>query len=433
MSQSDNKNKTEAGKRLSRGGDRRRSGAATGDGPPMLRWSPNGSNYTAFKKAFATHVEGLHGYDATFLDTYKRGVWPKPRWAEFKPERPEAPVTMGRQEEKGERDDTDEVRTEPENTAADEDIEMVLAKDAYRDALRDYSKCLARQKATEFKIYGLITERLSAESLDRIKSHEAYEEIHEHRDAIKLWLLIRETHKVGAESSTKSMSKRKIRMAFFGMKQGQHESLVGYKERFMNAKERCEESEGMRYEDADVASQFYNGLCESRYGGFKKHLENAYAVDNATEPENLQEMYDRVSRYALANHRPMRSHGASTVFATTSPWAEYATIGPVTSPYPRSSRRAVPASRRRSLSALRASVREKVMSWRVVPDTTSDPMDRTKWSSISGWSPAPLNSESDTVTVMLKSSSGLGRGRLLRPRRCRRAGTGRPCPPGSAT
>lgn len=317
MSQSDNKQKTEGAKKAARGGDRRRNGATTGDGVPTLKWSPYGSNLATFKKAFAAHVEGLHGFDAIFLDTYERGVWEKPKWADYEPQRPLAPVILGGEETKGETEDGDDLRTEPENTTAD-DFEMEFAKQAYRDAFREYSKQIHRQKATEYKIYGLITEKLSAESLDRVKSHEKWTEIHKSRDALKLWILLRDTHKVGAESSTKSMSKLKIRMAFFDMKQGQHESLVGYKERFILAQERCEESEGTTFEPADVASQFYHGLNEARYGGFKKHLENSYAVDNATEPADLQEMYDRVAKYSIANHRATRSYGAGTVFATTS-------------------------------------------------------------------------------------------------------------------
>ena len=36
------------------------------------------------------------------------------------------------------------------------------------------------------------------------------------------------------------------------------------------------------------------------------------------EPADLQEMYDRVAKYSIANHRATRSYGAGTVFATTS-------------------------------------------------------------------------------------------------------------------
>ena len=114
------------------------------------------------------------------------------------------------------------------------------------------------------------------------------------------------------------MSKLKIRMAFYDMKQGQHESLVSYKERFVLAQERCEESENTVFDPADLASQFYHGLCESRYGDFKKALETSYAVDNAKEPESLQEMYDRVAKYSVANNKVTKSYGAGTVFATTS-------------------------------------------------------------------------------------------------------------------
>ena len=94
MSQSDNKQKTEGAKKAARGGDRRRNGATTGDGVPTLKWSPYGSNFATFKKAFAAHVEGLHGFDAIFLDTYERGVWEKPKWADYEPQRPLAPVTL---------------------------------------------------------------------------------------------------------------------------------------------------------------------------------------------------------------------------------------------------------------------------------------------------------------------------------------------------
>ena len=146
------------------------------------------------------------------------------------------------------------------------------------------------------------------ESLDREKSDAKWDRINKDRGPLLLWRLIRETHKVGAETSTKSMSKLKIRMAFYDMKQGQHESLVSYKERFVLAQERCEESENTVFDPADLASQFYHGLCESRYGDFKKALETSYAVDNAKEPESLQEMYDRVAKYSVANNKVTKSY-----------------------------------------------------------------------------------------------------------------------------
>mmetsp|Transcript_13719 Transcript_13719/g.22690 ORF Transcript_13719/g.22690 Transcript_13719/m.22690 type:complete len:220 (+) Transcript_13719:184-843(+) len=207
------------GRKKHRGGARRRQrGAATADGVPMLHWSPHGTNFAKFKHAFAARVESQHGLPAMFLDTYEKAEPKKPEWKDYKPCKPAVVVAQSGQESKGEGqdDDTADSRTEHQEEADDAGITLQLlqvAMTAFDRAMDRYGKKLDQFEMVEYKIFGLIIEKLSAESLDRVKSSVKWAQISKSRDSLELWKLVRDTHNmVGAETASKSMFKPKIRM-----------------------------------------------------------------------------------------------------------------------------------------------------------------------------------------------------------------------------
>jgi len=82
------------------------------------------------------------------------------------------------------------------------------------------------------KLFALIQQYLSEESLDEIKRSDKYEDIEEKTDPLELWLLVEETHKVNSISKVEVVTKMAARSTYQTMRQGPFESIITYKERF---------------------------------------------------------------------------------------------------------------------------------------------------------------------------------------------------------
>ena len=191
MSQSD-KQSTERAKKAHRGGERRSEEARTGsDGIPVLRWSPQSTNYPKFVKGWIANGLRLYGRVADFFETDEWYVPRKPKWEDFAPEA--STVELG-----------DEV-ADDQLTVHDEvaEIERKVALAAYQNAVKERVKKMDDLEERKGMIYGHMLTKMSMESLDRVKSDAKWDRVNKDRDPLLLWRLIRETHKVGAETSTK--------------------------------------------------------------------------------------------------------------------------------------------------------------------------------------------------------------------------------------
>eukprot|EP00590_Aulacoseira_subarctica_P002948 CAMPEP_0172417988 /NCGR_PEP_ID=MMETSP1064-20121228/4486_1 /TAXON_ID=202472 /ORGANISM="Aulacoseira subarctica , Strain CCAP 1002/5" /LENGTH=202 /DNA_ID=CAMNT_0013156619 /DNA_START=129 /DNA_END=734 /DNA_ORIENTATION=+ len=103
-----------------------------------------------------------------------------------------------------------------------------INKAKYIEDLKDYRKEINELKKNSPKLYGLITQYLSEESLDEIKSQEKWEEIDEAADPVGLWQLVEETHKVNMISKVIAVMKLAARTTYNNTRQGGFESIIAY-------------------------------------------------------------------------------------------------------------------------------------------------------------------------------------------------------------
>ena len=76
------------------------------------------------------------------------------------------------------------------------------------------------------KLYALMLQYLSEESLDEVKREDKYEDIDNEMDPLGLWMLVEETHKVNTISVVEAFTKMVTIATYQQMRQGTYESII---------------------------------------------------------------------------------------------------------------------------------------------------------------------------------------------------------------
>ena len=224
---------------------------------PILKYGPS-NNYTLFKEALANTALKEYGALGKLIkerDEYKE------------PEEPKV-----------------------ENYNLDDD-EYGINKAKFIEDLKDYRKEINELKRDHPKLYGLITQYLSEESLDEIKQQDTWEKVDEAADPVGLWKLVDETLKVNTISKVKTVTKLAARTTYKGLRQGGLESIIAYKERFNAALKGYNDQKNSKIEDVDIAMDFFNGLDNGRYASFKAEIVNGLTAGSIQQPADLNAMY----------------------------------------------------------------------------------------------------------------------------------------------
>jgi len=103
---------------------------------------------------------------------------------------------------------------------------MGMNKAAYLEDMKEYRKELMKMRNERPKLYALILQYLSDESLEEIKRSDKFDKIDEETDPLGLWLLVEETHKVNSISKVEAVTKLAARSTYATMRQGPFESII---------------------------------------------------------------------------------------------------------------------------------------------------------------------------------------------------------------
>jgi len=196
-----------------------------------------------------------------------------------------------------------------------------LDKALFLEAMKDYRKELHKMHSDRPKLYALIMQYLSEESLDEVKRSDKYEDIKKATEPRELWNLIEETHKVNTISKVEAVTKLAARTTYQGMRQGPYETIIQYKERFDNAKKTYEDQGNPPMEDVDIAMDFFRGLDNNRYGHFKTQIMNDLTAKVLVQPQNLNEMYLLANQWVQVK-TTTNAMGFGTTFTTTLDYQE---------------------------------------------------------------------------------------------------------------
>ncbi len=190
-----------------------------------------------------------------------------------------------------------------------------LKKANYLEDMKEYRKETLRMKNDRPKLYALILQYLSEESLDEVKRQDKFDEYDEATDPEGLWKLVEETHKVNSVSKVEAVTKMSARNAYQVIRQGHYESIISYKEQFSNALKAYNDQKNPAMEDEDIAMDFFRGLDNGRYASFKAEIINGLTAGAFQQPKDLNSMYLKANQWLKTS----RSHptGLATTFTTT--------------------------------------------------------------------------------------------------------------------
>jgi hypothetical protein len=144
-----------------------------------------------------------------------------------------------------------------------------LNQTEYLEDIKEYRKEVKAMEKDRPKLYALILQYLSDESLEEVKRSDDWDTIEQETDPAMLWDVIESTHKINTISKVESVTKMAARTTYQQMKQGAYERIITYKERFNNALKAYTDEGNPGMNDADVAMDFFRGLDNARYAGFK--------------------------------------------------------------------------------------------------------------------------------------------------------------------
>jgi hypothetical protein len=161
----------------------------------------------------------------------------------------------------------------------------------FSEQFKSYLKQREDMRKDRTKLYALIMQYLSPESLDELKHQPDYETVKYQCDVQTLWQMIEEMHKVHSISKVAAVMRKAARNEYMNCKQGAYETIVTYRERFDNVLRAYVDQENPDIEPVDVAMDFFYGLDNGRYATFKATIINGITAGSIAQPENLNEMY----------------------------------------------------------------------------------------------------------------------------------------------
>jgi len=89
-----------------------------------------------------------------------------------------------------------------------------IQKATFLEDVKEHRKELLKMHTDRPKLYALMLQYLSEESLDEIKRSDKWEDIEKKTDPLELWLLIEDTHKVNSISKVEEVTKLAARSTY---------------------------------------------------------------------------------------------------------------------------------------------------------------------------------------------------------------------------
>jgi hypothetical protein len=160
-----------------------------------------------------------------------------------------------------------------------------LDRALYLEELKLYHRKIEDYDKNAPKLYGLILQYLSNESLEAVKKDEGWETIEADADLEGLWKVVVQKHKVHSASEVGQIVKLSARQLYRSMRQGSFESIISYKERFNSALAAYKDQENSNMQDEDIALDFFSGLDNARYADIKADFLNGLTSGAIEAPE----------------------------------------------------------------------------------------------------------------------------------------------------
>ena len=212
--------------------------------------------------------------------------------------------------------DTDKLDDEPAIDPTKYDIDngdatiAAIQKAMLQADVSERQKEVARVKNDKPKLYSLLLQYLSSESLAQVMKHPGFKIETDINDPLKLWLAIKVTHRAGADAINAIEQRTETRNALYDCKQGLEEQLHLFYKRWKDTYDTYKDAGNAALGEEDRASAFLSALNESLYYAMKAELHND-AIRGVAMPKTLAEMYHHAARYVIPRKETKSAYGAA--------------------------------------------------------------------------------------------------------------------------
>jgi hypothetical protein len=144
--------------------------------------------------------------------------------------------------------------------------------------MKEYRKVIKAIEKDRLKLYALILQYLSEESLEEVKREAGWDDVEEATDPEGLWMCVEKTHKVNTISKVQTVTKMSACTTYQQMRQGPYKLIIIYKEQFTNMLKAYINQKNPKMGDISIAMDFFCWLHNGRYAGFKTEILNGPTI-----------------------------------------------------------------------------------------------------------------------------------------------------------
>lgn len=185
-----------------------------------------------------------------------------------------------------------------------------IAKSMLQADISERQKTVARMNTDGPKLYSLLLQYLSPESLAQVMEHDSFDSEEDVDDPVKLWNAIRLTHRAGSDAVSATEQKTQTRIALNVCKQGFDEALHSFYKRWKEAYDAYEDAGNAVLKEEDQASSFLAALNDVAYVALKTQLHN-YTVSGIAVPTTVADAYHHAAKFVIVRKSTKSSYGAA--------------------------------------------------------------------------------------------------------------------------
>jgi hypothetical protein len=168
-----------------------------------------------------------------------------------------------------------------------DDDDNGLNKIEYLEDMKSYRREVADYRRDKPKLYALILQHLSNESLDAVQKEAEWMNVEENADPEKLWQIVEQKHKVYSASEVEAVVKLAARTQLMMTRQGAFESIIAFKQRNTNALKAYKDQKNPELSKEVAAMDFFSKLDNTRYAEFKTTYLNNLQLKACNPPNDL--------------------------------------------------------------------------------------------------------------------------------------------------
>jgi hypothetical protein len=189
-----------------------------------------------------------------------------------------------------------------------------LNKLDYLEDMKAYRREIADFRMDKLKLYELILQYLSDESLEAVQKVAGWPAIEQDANPEALWQLVEMKHKVHSASDVEAVVKLAARTQLATTRQGAFESIIAFKQRYTNALKAYKDQKKPTRTPQDEAMDFFSKMDNARYAEFKTTYINNLQMKACNPPADLNKIFTLANTYLKP--KIAAGKGMGSTFAT---------------------------------------------------------------------------------------------------------------------